>query len=68
MAGYSDDLDRWMAGGVVDNDREEARSARRYAERCGDMTHPPDCGCGARSCLLERSGMTEAEARGDGGR
>lgn len=53
-----------MAGGVVDNDREEARSARLYAERCGDMLHPPDCTCSARSCLLDRSGMSEAEARG----
>lgn len=49
------DLDRWMAGGVVDNDREESRSARLYAERCKDMTHPPDCRC-SKDCLRELAG------------
>jgi hypothetical protein len=34
----------WMAVGVVENDREEARSAALAAERTGDG-HGPACRC-----------------------
>ena len=48
------DGDDWMAGGVVENDREEARSARLAAERDNDP-HPQDCRC--RPCCIDQSGL-----------
>ncbi len=44
-------LDRWMSGGVVENDAEEARSEALRAERANEP-HPEDCTC--RPCLIDR--------------
>lgn len=49
----------WSDAGIVDSDRDEARSARLAAERADDPHHP-ECGC--RSCLVDRSGLSDAEA------
>lgn len=43
-------LDRWMAGGVVENDAEEARSLRLKPDR-PDWDHPPQCRC--RQCIVD---------------
>lgn len=41
----------WMAGSVVDNDREEASSARARPLP-QHREHPLDCGC--RPCVVDR--------------
>ncbi len=43
-------LSAWMAGGDVDNDREEARSAALAAERDREL-HPAACRC--RECCAD---------------
>lgn len=43
---------------VVDIDRDERRSARRFESE----VHSPNCVC--RGCQLEKSGLTDEQARG----